>query len=130
VSGGRVDLPALGFGMGDVVLADLLAEKRLVPELSANIDAFVIIEDEAFREESLRLVEQLRQAGFCVEFPLVAAKSDKQFKRAVELKAVVVLRCQKKEDRLLCNIRNLRLQSQAEVVMEAAVENIARELGR
>src|SRR3954464_6621637 len=41
VSGGKVDLPALGFGMGDVVLADLLQEKKLVPRLSTRIDAFV-----------------------------------------------------------------------------------------
>src|SRR5262249_10245460 len=79
ISGGKVDLPALGFGMGDVVLADLLLEKKLVPKLHTRIDAFVLIEDESLRDESLGLVQQLREAGLATEFPLTAAKSDKQF---------------------------------------------------
>ena len=34
VSGGKSDLPALGFGMGDVVLAELLKDRGLVPRLA------------------------------------------------------------------------------------------------
>ena len=37
LSGGRVDLPALGFGMGDVVLLELLIE-RVVVRRVANVD--------------------------------------------------------------------------------------------
>src|SRR6185503_12328831 len=31
ISGGKVDLPALGFGMGDVVLLELLKSRQLLP---------------------------------------------------------------------------------------------------
>ena len=87
VSGGRTDLPALGFGMGDVVLAELLKERGLVPALGQALDAFVQIADESLRDASLGLVQQLRQAGLATEYPLLKAKQEKQFKRAIELKA-------------------------------------------
>ena len=87
VSGGRTDLPALGFGMGDVVLAELLKDRGLVPALGQSLDAFVQIADESLRDASLGLVQQLRQAGLATEYPLLKAKQEKQFKRALELKA-------------------------------------------
>ena len=87
VSGGKTDLPALGFGMGDVVLAELLKERGLVPALGQTLDAFVQIADESLRDASLGLVQQLRQAGLTTEYPLLKAKQEKQFKRALELKA-------------------------------------------
>jgi histidyl-tRNA synthetase len=39
------------------------------------------------REASLNLVQSLREKGYAVEYALTPAKSDKQFKRAMELKA-------------------------------------------
>ena len=33
ISGGKVDLPALGFGMGDVVLLELLKARALLPQV-------------------------------------------------------------------------------------------------
>ena len=49
ISGGKVNLPALGFGMGDVVLVELLKARGLLPKFSAGVDAFCLIEDEALR---------------------------------------------------------------------------------
>ncbi|PYK96151.1 MAG: histidine--tRNA ligase, partial [Verrucomicrobia bacterium] len=87
MSGGKVDMPGLGFGMGDVVLTELLKERGLLPKLDAQLDAFCLIEDEALRGDSLKLVQDLRTAGLTVDYPLAPAKTDKQFKRAVELGA-------------------------------------------
>jgi histidyl-tRNA synthetase len=87
MSGGKVDLPALGFGMGDVVLLELLKARGLLPSFDSQIDAYCLIEDEALRDASLSLVQSLREKGFAVEYSLTPAKSDKQFKRAMELKA-------------------------------------------
>ncbi len=87
ISGGKVDLPALGFGMGDVVLLELLKARGLLPNFDAAVDVFVLIEDENLRAQSLKLVHDLRAAGRAVEYPLTPAKPDKQFKRAQELKA-------------------------------------------
>jgi histidyl-tRNA synthetase len=87
ISGGKVDLPALGFGMGDVVLLELLKARGLLPPFDSQIDAYCLIEDEALRDASLGLVQSLREKGYAVEYSLTPAKSDKQFKRAMELKA-------------------------------------------
>ena len=87
VSGGKSDLPALGFGMGDVVLAELLKDRGLVPPLGQALDAFVQIADESLRNASLGIVQQLRQAGLATEYPLFKTKPDKQLKRALELNA-------------------------------------------
>jgi histidyl-tRNA synthetase len=92
ISGGKVDLPALGFGMGDVVLLELLKARRLLPDFTQRIDVFVTIEDEQLRPQSLQLVQTLRLAGLVTEYPLTPAKADKQFKRAQELKAEFVAR--------------------------------------
>jgi histidyl-tRNA synthetase len=73
--------------MGDVVLAELLKDRGLVPPLGQALDAFVQITDESLRNASLSLVQQLRQAGQATEYPLLRAKPDKQLKRALELKA-------------------------------------------
>jgi histidyl-tRNA synthetase len=125
ISGGKVDLPALGFGMGDVVLADLLLEKKLVPKLQQRIDAFVLIEDESLRDDSLALVQQLREAGVITEFPLTAAKSDKQFKRALDLNAAATVRCVRKESGVICQVKDLRAQAQ----QEFATADAARAIG-
>src|SRR5579862_3727451 len=67
LSNGKVNLPALGFGMGDVVLLELLKARGLLPKFDTNVDVFVLVEDEGLRSQSLRLVQELRVAGFAVE---------------------------------------------------------------
>ena len=105
ISGGKVNLPALGFGMGDVVLLEILKARGLLPKFDANVDVFVLIEDEALRASSLKLIQELRAAGFAVEYPLTPAKADKQFKRAQELKAAFTA---KVESESYVRIRNLK----------------------
>ncbi|HWX22232.1 MAG TPA: histidine--tRNA ligase [Candidatus Binatia bacterium] len=87
ISGGKVDLPALGFGMGDVVLLELLKARGLLPKFDAALDAFCLIEDETLRNDSLKLIQDLRSSGLVIDYSLTPAKPDKQFKRAQELRA-------------------------------------------
>jgi histidyl-tRNA synthetase len=98
ISGGKVDMPALGFGMGDVVLLELLKARQLLPVFDAQIDAFCLIEDETLRAGSLELIQNLREQGYAIEYSLTPAKSDKQFKRALELKARRTIRLEKTSD--------------------------------
>jgi histidyl-tRNA synthetase len=95
ISGGKIDLPALGFGMGDVVLTELLKARGRFPRFDTLLDAFCLIEDEALRADSLKLVQDLRWAGFTVDYVLTPAKPDKQFKRAQELGARQIVRLQR-----------------------------------
>ena len=98
ISDGKVDLPALGFGMGDVVLLELLKGRKLLPQFGAAVDVFVLIEDESLRNDSLKVIQQLRAAGKVVEYSLTPAKGDKQFKRALELKAKQTVRLERSAD--------------------------------
>src|SRR5215831_16974059 len=95
ISGGKVNLPALGFGMGDVVLLELLKARGLLPKFDAGLDVLVMIEDETLSADSLKLIHDLRSHGVSVEYSLTKAKSDKQFKRAQELKAKRTVRLER-----------------------------------
>ncbi len=79
---GGPDLPAVGFGMGDVTLRDLLEEKGLVPPYVDKPDVFVVIGGAQEREAALADVSRLRQAGLRVEYALKEANFGKQFKQA------------------------------------------------
>lgn len=92
ISDGKVDLPALGFGMGDVVLTELLKARGLLPEMGTGLEVFVLIEDESLRPQSLKLIQQLRESHFNVDYSLTPMKGNKQFKRAQELGADFTVR--------------------------------------
>jgi len=89
LSDGTVRLPAIGFGMGDVVLSNLVEE---TPHALALRDAalaaepvaevYCIIADESRRPDAVALVQQIREAGRSCEFPLAATKIGKQFQSA------------------------------------------------
>lgn len=95
ISGGKVSMSAIGFGMGDVVLLELLKQRRLLPKFSASIDVFCLVENEERRADSLALIQMLRQEGFTVDYSLVPAKPDKQFKRALEANAPWVIKAER-----------------------------------
>jgi histidyl-tRNA synthetase len=79
---GGVDLPAVGFGMGDVVLGELLKDRGLAPAAPVPIDVLVagITEDDL--PHVLRLTHELRDAGIRVEYALSVQPVGKQLKLA------------------------------------------------
>lgn len=79
---GGPDVPAVGFAMGDVTLADLLKAKHLYPEPSARVDFFAVVGGELERGCALEDAAKLRAAGYRVDYPLKATAFGKQFKLA------------------------------------------------
>jgi len=71
---GGPKLPAVGFGFGDVVAAELLAERGLTPPLPRSLDAVVVPLGEAERPAAIRLARRLRAAGRSVELVLGTPK--------------------------------------------------------
>jgi histidyl-tRNA synthetase len=109
ISGNKVDLPALGFGMGDVVLLELMKARKLLPKFDPALDVFCLIEDETLRAESLALIQDLRAANCAVDYSLTPAKSDRQFKRAQECNASHTLKLERGHvGELVVRVRNLR----------------------
>jgi len=79
---GGVDLPAVGFGMGDVVLAELLKGRVDAIPPEAELDAFLIAVTSADEPAVLDLAHRLRDAGIAVEFALRQQSVSKQLKLA------------------------------------------------
>lgn len=79
---GGASLPALGFGMGDVVLGELLKERGLAPSGRPAIDLFVAGIGEEDQPAVLRMAHELRQSGWRVEYALSAQALGKQLKLA------------------------------------------------
>jgi histidyl-tRNA synthetase len=123
ISGGKVNLPALGFGMGDVVLLELLKARGLLPQFDAGVDVVVLIEDETLRPQSLKIVQDLRVAGCVVEYALTPTKPDKQFKRAQELKAAHTARIEPDGN---VKVRNLKTREEISVGAGAIAQTLAR----
>jgi histidyl-tRNA synthetase len=67
--GGR-PVPAVGFGFGDAVVSELLAERGRLPELPRRLDAVVHALEEPQRAAATRLATRLRASGEAVELVL------------------------------------------------------------
>ena len=94
LSDGSADLPAVGFGVGDAVLLELLnecPEAKLREEAALKADApvqvYLVIADEAHRSHALAVAQQLRGEGWRIGFPLSQEKVGKQFGAAETLGA-------------------------------------------
>lgn len=77
-----VDLPALGFGMGDVVLTELLRDRNLLPEKPTRVDYYVVTISEQEQPLQRRIAHALREQGYAVSHGFGKAGVGKQFKDA------------------------------------------------
>ncbi|MEI8284061.1 MAG: histidine--tRNA ligase [bacterium] len=87
LSDGASDLPAIGFGMGDVVLGHLIDETPAASALlqtatTPACEVYVVIADEERRNEALGIVQSARDLGFATDFSLKPAKVGRQFQDA------------------------------------------------
>jgi histidyl-tRNA synthetase len=94
LSDGAVSMPALGFAMGDVVLGELINETAHVREKlesaianGRKIDIYAVIAKEQRRADALAQIQQLRDRGYRVDYPLTSEKVGKQFQTAEQLGA-------------------------------------------
>ncbi len=76
--GGR-PMPAVGFGFGDAVIGELLAERGLWPALARRLDAVVFPLEEGERPLAIRLARALRRRGESVELVLSGSRPKRVF---------------------------------------------------
>jgi histidyl-tRNA synthetase len=88
---GDVDLPAAGFGWGDVVLAELLRARGLLPSAPSAPDLWVAAGDDVDAALVRSTVGALRRAGKRVEYALRPQQLGKQLKAAVSAGASCAL---------------------------------------
>jgi histidyl-tRNA synthetase len=98
LSDGSAKLSAVGFAMGDVVLGDLIRDRPATSQKmetavrdESKIEIYVVIAKEERRADALAQVQQLRDGGYHVDYPLAPAKVGKQFQTAEDLGASVAI---------------------------------------
>ncbi len=88
---GGVDLPALGFGMGDVVLGELLRDRGLLPTKTEGPQVWIIGETPAMAHAVRRAATALRHHEISVEYALRDQQVMKQVKAAKSAGAEFIL---------------------------------------
>jgi histidyl-tRNA synthetase len=91
---GGVDLPALGFGMGDVVLTEVLREKGLLVVAPTTAEYWVAGENEDLRTGVMKVATALRRSGLSAEYALREQSLARQLKGAASggVRKVVILK--------------------------------------
>ncbi len=113
---GLLDLPALGFGMGDVVLGELLKERGVAPKASTELGAFLIAVGADDLPTTLQLAHALRERGISVEYGLRHAGVRKQLELASArgaARAVIVGPQERAQGNAV--VRDLRTGAEAQV---------------
>ncbi|MFQ5530895.1 MAG: histidine--tRNA ligase [Gemmatimonadota bacterium] len=116
---GGPDLPALGFGMGDVVLGRLLEARGLEPEEQAAVQDFVICVTPDQRPRGLSVAHQLRDAGRRVAYDFGDRSVGRQFKAANQAgaeRAIVIGPEETAEDAVL--VRDLASGAEERVAID------------
>ena len=98
LSDGAVSMPALGFAMGDVVLGELINEiphardaMQKAITTDSKTDIYVVIAKEERRADALTQIQQLRDLGYSVDYPLTPTRVPKQFQTAEDLGATTAI---------------------------------------
>lgn len=88
---GGEPLPAVGFGMGDVVLGEIMRERDLLPDARPSCDCYVAWVGDEQRALALDAARRLRQAGRSVLYSLRRQGMGKQLKAAARAGAAHVV---------------------------------------
>ena len=113
---GLLDLPALGFGMGDVVLGELLKERGVAPKASIELGAFLVAVGADDLPTMLQLAHALRERGISVEYSLRHAGVRKQLELASARGAAraVIIGPEERAAEIVV-VRDLRTSTEAKV---------------
>lgn len=115
---GKQKEPAVGFGMGDVVLSLLLEENGLLADSSGARMVFVADAAEGLRENLHRVVAGLRRGGVQAEFNYGQQALGKQLKQADKRGAVAaVILGDESRERGVCQIKDLVRGASKEVTI-------------
>jgi histidyl-tRNA synthetase len=112
-------LPAVGFGMGDVVLGELLRIRKLFKPESAKVDLFLVIVGEEQRTLALSIAHNQRENGLTVLYGLHPETVGKQLEVASKVGACQVLMLAPDElERGLVVLKDMKTGEQREMRLE------------
>jgi histidyl-tRNA synthetase len=122
---GGVDLPALGFGMGDVVLTEILKSRDLLPAPELATEYWVASDDESMLPEVMSVAGRLRAKGHSVEYALKSQTLARQLKTASSagVRSVVLLSRPDYENGKL-TVKTLADGSERNVALDAFLDSL------
>ena len=116
---GGKDLPATGFGFGDMVIMELLSEKGLIPELISGVDDIVLPLNQDLRDIAVRVAASLRLANRTVDLVLEDKKIKWAFKHAERIGAKrLVLLAPDEWARKMIKVKDLETGEEKEVSLK------------
>jgi histidyl-tRNA synthetase len=122
---GGVDLPALGFGMGDVVLTEILKSRNLLPAPELSTEYWVASDDESMLPEVMTVAGRLRAKARSVEYALKSQTLARQLKTASSagVRNVVLLRRPDYENGKI-TVKTLADGSERNVALDAFLDSL------
>jgi histidyl-tRNA synthetase len=122
---GGVDLPALGFGMGDVVLTEILKSRDLLPAPELATEYWVASDDESMLAEVMTVAGRLRAKARSVEYALKSQTLARQLKTASSagVRNVVLLRRPDYENGKI-TVKTLADGSERNVALDAFLDSL------
>jgi histidyl-tRNA synthetase len=131
LSDGAAAMPALGFAMGDVVLGELIKAtpiarqklERAAKEQNKS-DIYVVIAKEQRRPDALEQIQELRDRGYRVDYPLTADKVAKQFQTAENVGARIALLYGDEWPQV--KVKNLATREESLIAGDALLDSVAK----
>ena len=122
---GGVDLPALGFGMGDVVLTEILRAHNLLPTPDLGTEYWVASDDESMLPDVMSVAGRLRAKARSVEYALKSQTLARQLKTASSagVRNVVLLR-RPDYDNGKVTVKTLADGSERSVALDAFLDSL------
>ncbi|MBK8267922.1 MAG: histidine--tRNA ligase [Planctomycetes bacterium] len=128
---GKSKEPAVGFGMGDVVLALMLKDRNLLTDPLAVPPVFVADASEGLRGKLHELVAALRRAGFAAEFSYHQQAVGKQLKAADKKRCrIALILGDETRDRGVVQLKPMQGGDSREIAWDALLRNPGEFLGQ
>ncbi len=123
---GGEDLSAVGFGMGYVVLGELLQEKNMITEYIKGTEFFIVNFNREDIAASAELCSKIRAKGLSAEFSLSAKKLNKQLAMASNNGAkCVVFIGGEESDQGKIKVKDMKKGSEETLTEEEFLKNIS-----
>lgn len=122
---GGIDLPALGFGMGDVVLTEILRARNLLPTPDLATEYWVASDDESMLPDVMTVAGRLRAKARSAEYALKSQTLARQLKTASSagVRNVVLLR-RADYDNGKVTVKTLADGSERNVALDAFLDSL------
>lgn len=117
-------MPAVGFGMGDVVLGELLKVKEIAAAEAFVLDAYIVIADEACRPRAMKLLQELRDAKRRVDYAMTPAKLGKQLEQAEVRGAKFAVIVESTNANAPVQVKNMKSREQAAIAVGELIQRV------